>query len=446
MLVHNRVHCLDLPPTIGLIVEKPDARGKTWLDRFLLPVADPEVDVIGIAKGFLFELAPTLEEPPVRMLDPGDRLQKLPAGPSADVLDQRLMVDGGLPIEAKSIAHILQQVDHLLRVKLQGIQILINRNRNSDVRVRYRAMTTVMGLHLESSKAEVLDSAAYHLTKIHHLLPTPWRTKMTEDTTENTVSNRGWVVFSCRSEALGAEVVCEVLSGRRISFKKGIQIRCVPKITITPQKPQSVDWFTALAFRLENFFALMLGTSVEVKHIQLFQGEQDGWVVKKVNGRKEKIDAQLWVRCKFEDTANALERWLAVPKGILRKRDLYGEMEFLTLAQALEGFGRIRFGGTKRRKVKFDDLIQATYNIFTPAIARQLVGERDAFTTKIIQTRDYYTHRGNPKESSAAKTIKELFLLNKRLHAFLRGAMLIDLAIPEEAFSQAVVHQATKWT
>ena len=32
-------------------------------------------------------------------------------------------------------------------------------------RVRYRAMRTVMGLHVESSQANVLDGAAYYLTK-----------------------------------------------------------------------------------------------------------------------------------------------------------------------------------------------------------------------------------------------------------------------------------------
>jgi hypothetical protein len=50
-------------------------------------------------------------------------------------------------------------------------------------RIRYRAMRTVMGLHLESSGANVLDSAAVYLTKIHHLLPSPWSTKLSENKT-----------------------------------------------------------------------------------------------------------------------------------------------------------------------------------------------------------------------------------------------------------------------
>jgi hypothetical protein len=84
--------------------------------------------------------------------------------------------------------------------------------------------------------------------------------------------------------------------------------------------------------------------------------------------------------------------------------------------------------------------------MFTPSTAKQLVGERNAFRQTIIQTRDYYTHLGNPKGTSTAKSMKELFLVNKRVHAFLRGAMLIDLGIPESALSEAIVYQATKWT
>ena len=278
---------------------------------------------------------------------------------------------------------------------------------------------------------------------------------MNEDTTENVVSHRVQEVFACTSEHLDAEVVCEVFAGVRERLKKGIQIKAVSRIRIVPKEPKGVDWFAALAFRLENFFSLMLGTSVEIEHVQLFQGGEEGWLIQKVNARKEKVDLQARVRCKFEDTATALERWLGVPEddqlveltllGVLRKSDLFGAQEFLALAQALEGFGRIRFGGTKRRMVKFDNLIRETHDLFTAETAQQLVGERKAFAEKVIQTRDYYTHLGNPKGTSAAKSEKELFLLNKRMHAFLRGAILVGLGIPEEAFRQAIVYHATRW-
>lgn len=322
-------------------------------------------------------------------------------------------------------------------------------------RTRYRATRTVMGLHIESSKASVIDGAAYHFTKIYRLLPDPWHTNLTKDGMEHTFSSRTCEVFRFTSDYLQSEIVCEVRPRGGVSAKRGVQITSAPRIAITPKLPQSMDWFTALAFRLENFFSLILGTSVDIKHVQLFHGEKDGWVVQRVNGRKEKIDRQTWVRCKIEETANALERWVAIPQedqlvelsmlGALRKSTLYPQTEFLTLAQTLEGFGRIRFGGAKRREVKFDDMIDETYSLFSSGVAQQVVGNRETFKSKILQTRDYYTHIGNPKGGSAAKTEKELFLLNKRLHAFIRGAMLADLGISEDAFFQAIIYQATMW-
>ena len=39
----------------------------------------------------------------------------------------------------------------------------------------------------------------------------------------------------------------------------------------------------------------------------------------------------------------------------------------------------------------------------------------------------------------------ELFLLNQRLHAFLRCVMLIDLGIPESALKEPILYQSTRW-
>jgi hypothetical protein len=316
-------------------------------------------------------------------------------------------------------------------------------------------MRTVMGLHLESSEADILDTAAYYLTNIHHLLPSPWQTKMNAETMEHVVRIGPQEVFRCKSDYLSAEISCEIFAGGKNKIKEGVRIKPITRIKISPSKQRSVDWFAKLAFRLENFFSLILGTSIEIKQVQLFQGDQDGWLIQRVNRRKEEINRQKWVRCTYEKTAYALERWLAVPENdqvielafleTLRKKDLYQETEFLTLAQSLEGFGRVNFGGNKRREAKFDDLIGSTYNLFAAKTAQEMVGDLDSFTKTVIQTRDYYTHLGNQKGNSAAKTMKQLFLLNKRLYAFLRGAMLISLGIPEEAFSQAIVYQATEW-
>lgn len=320
---------------------------------------------------------------------------------------------------------------------------------------RYSPARTVMGLHVESSDADVIDEAAFYFTKIHHLYPIPWNTHMGEENTTYSVPSNTREIFRFRSAEIDAEVVCEVFSRGNTKIKKRVWIKSAQRIRIISQSKHSVDSLTAIAFRLENFFTLFLGTSVGLKQVQLFQGNDGGWVVQKMRRRNEKIDRQTWIRCPFETVASALEIWLAVPEdkrpveltllGMMRKSTVFDETEFLSLAQALEGFGRIRFGAGRGRPGKFKTLIEQTYDLLSLDFAKNLIGERSLFVKKIIQTRDYYTHLGNPKGTSATKTPKELFLFNKRIHAFLRCVMLIDLGVSEEYLKEPILYLANRW-
>jgi hypothetical protein len=98
---------------------------------------------------------------------------------------------------------------------------------------------------------------------------------------------------------------------------------------------------------------------------------------------------------------------------MMRKSSVFDETQFLSLAQALEGFGRIRF---------------QTGNY-----------------EQLIQTRNFLTHLGGPKKSEVVEEPKELFLLNQRLQAFLRCVMLIDLGISEDELREPILYQAHRW-
>ena len=320
---------------------------------------------------------------------------------------------------------------------------------------RYRAGRTVMGLHLESAGAATIDGGAFYLTKIHHLLPTPWTSNMEMTGTTYVVPSELKEVFGFTSTELDAEVTCEVFAGGNAKIKKGAWIKSVPRIKIMPRHRQSVDWFFTIAFRLENFFTLFLGTSVELKHVQLFQDKDEGWVVQKLRRRTEKVNFQTWVRCPYQMVQTALGKWLAVPVdrrpveltvlGMIRKSEVFDEAEFLSLAQALEGFGRINFASTMGKRPSFAQLIQKTYDLLSVDFALELLGERAAFTRTVVDTRNYYTHLGNPKGNAATQNSKELFLLNKRLHAFLRCVMLIDLGVTENYLREPILYQAKRW-
>lgn len=130
---------------------------------------------------------------------------------------------------------------------------------------------------------------------------------------------------------------------------------------------------------------------------------------------------------------------------MLRKSKLFSETEFLSLAQALEGFGRIRFASGVRTKVVYATLIEQTYDLLSVDFANAFLGERTSFVHKVVQTRNYYTHLGSKKGAAATQDGSELFYLNKSLQAFLRCVMLIDLGVPEQYLKEPIVYQATRW-
>jgi len=321
--------------------------------------------------------------------------------------------------------------------------------------LRYIAARTVMGLHLGAADEESLDSGSFYFTKFHHLLPTPWVAQMNSDSTSYSLPHQSKEVFKFTSVDIDAEVICEVFTGGSLKAKKGASIKPIPRIRTIPKTPRSADWFTALAFRIENFISLFLGTSLSIKRIQLFRGDEEGWVVQKINHREEKVSLQLWVRTTYAVMADALKSWLAVPVenrpveltvlGMLRKSTLFDETEFLSLAQSLEGFGRIRFASGSKKKITYASLIEQTYDLLSVDFAKQLLGDRSEFVKKLVQTRNYYTHLGSPKGAAATQDGRELFLLNKRLQAFIRCVMLIDLGVPEQHLKEPILYQSTRW-
>jgi ApeA N-terminal domain 1 len=318
--------------------------------------------------------------------------------------------------------------------------------------VTYTATRSVMGLQLASADAKSIDGGAFYFTKVHHIMPTPWALQVSKETTSYSAPHKAIEVFKFTSADIDSEVICEVFAGGGSKLKKGASIKSIPRIRIIPHSPQSVDWYTNLAFRTENFFTLFLGTSVSLKRIQVFQGDESGWVVQKMNHLKEKVDRQTWVQCPYQETADAFAKWLAVRVeqpvelvvlGMMRKSRVFNETEFLSFAQALEGFGRI--SSSLKKDASFASFIQYSYDLLSPDFAKQLLGERSAFTARVVQTRNYYTHLGNSKGKAATKDNAELFYLNKILQAFLRCVMLIDLGVSEQYLREPILYQATRW-
>jgi hypothetical protein len=314
---------------------------------------------------------------------------------------------------------------------------------------RWRVGMAVMGLHIDSDDVDVLDGAAFYITKIRNMLPLAGSFHVTQDAFTYSYPFKALNFFSFNSAALDAEVICEI-------FARGkSRLESFPRIRVVPRTPKSLAWFWAIGPRLENFFSLILGTSVSLKSVRVFKDKEMGCLVKRFQTREEKIVHANWVRCEPQQMADALGKWLAVPEdhrpvetillNVLRKSSLFVETAFLGLAQALEGFGRIRFSKPGGKKgPTFASGIEQTYDLLTLDFAKKLLGDRDTFVRKVVQTRNYFTHLGSPKKADVVDDGK-LFFVNERLHAFIRCVMLLDLGIPESALQDPIFYQATRW-
>jgi hypothetical protein len=329
-------------------------------------------------------------------------------------------------------------------------QVNISTNQ-SVVSQHYRASTSVIGLHLESGDAKSIESAAFYYTNTEEYLPPGWSFQLLAEATVYTSPRKAKNVFQFFSTNLDADVICEVFAGGNNQLLKGATIRSVPRIRIVPKQPQSLQWYFTNAIRIENFFSLFLGTSVYLDMFQLFIGDDAGWVVQQQKRRNEKPERQLWITPTASVLANTLDNWLAVPEdkqpiettvlGVLRKSSLFMVTEFLSLAQALEGFSRLQGGGDKN----FAQRLGEIYDLLSLEFAKRVVGDSPTFIATVRDTRNYFTHLGLPAKSSVITDDGSLFEWNQRLQALIRCVMLLQIGIPEADLKGPIAYHSTRW-
>ena len=356
----------------------------------------------------------------------------------------------------------------------------------------WRVSTVVMGLHIESWNSKDLDGFAMYLSDLDRWTPLPWQLNWSTEVRSINLPTEPLTLFQFSSLTPKAEVSLQVFAdhvheGSRIKLEPLIRIRVLPKDKC------SLAWVLQQSSRISGFFTLVLGTSVTVRGVQIFQGKDDAYVVRgKSSIKPKKPDVQSWIRCDLSQLAFAFSKWIAVPNseqpvektvlGMLRATKLFTETEFLSLAQSLEAFGRIRFNNpvipeeefkrglkelhtalsnvwqsgefVKRCVVNlkhanepnFAERIESILNMFTPGFCLRLVGDRELFSEQLRQTRNYYTHLGTKEGRSVLRGGKGLFLFNRKLHAVLRCVMLLDLGFPEEIVREPILYERNKWT
>jgi hypothetical protein len=288
---------------------------------------------------------------------------------------------------------------------------------------------------------------------------------------------------------VSVKVVSEVTSGKDDPSRLS---RCIASIEVQNPNPESLAWYRRIGGRLENLFSLVTGGSVAMDTLFVYRGDESGHLITKRPRSVRHFDRLQCVMCSPNQLAQAIVTWICLPSKfdsveslaleVLRKSKLFIETEFLALAQALEGFHRATTNTSVADRLTLRNLrkaISPTRDAQTiepelkekicnsmmhagdPTLATRLTAlcqsisaptlakigiVPETFISKVVVTRNFYTHAGSGVRSNKKPADgKEMFLLNQRMRALLRGAMLLHLGLPESQIADVLARDATKW-
>jgi hypothetical protein len=356
---------------------------------------------------------------------------------------------------------------------------------------RFRVDSCVAGILIPSVDAPVIESARFAYSGIHQWIPR----QAFFSTTRNEITLR--VPMSLPA----AIDVCSLASKDRITLytnatlssnvDTGHAVSMESWLEIEPQVKRSLKYFIELGNRFENFFSLLLGSSVILRSAQLSAGDESGWLLRNAHSKPQRLDRSIWIICDSSQLTQAALRWLSISEEFkdletlvywtIRKSTLFPGTEFLSLAQAIESLHRLTDRSTVtatscfrqvlrdiRDEIKFTcgqsrlaerlhesiehanepnfhSRLESLLSRLPGDLAHKLLGDPAEFEQTLRQTRHARTHIGIKRKSKVLTDDGEIFLFNQKLHAFLRILMLIYLGFPAEQVFPPIYTQSRKW-
>jgi hypothetical protein len=359
----------------------------------------------------------------------------------------------------------------------------------------YRATLCVTGMRLGGLEDKCLDSARYTFTGLSEWLPKGVKESWENDCVLIRVPHNERDVFAMGLRENRIEVTLKVFAELTSSESDdGRLSRSIPFVEIASANPECLSWYRNIGNRLENLFSLLTGASVALETLFVYRGKESAHIIEKRIRHVKPFSQLECVRCTTSELATGIAIWLSEPQrfrsveslalGVIRKGKLFLETEFLSLAQALEGFhratttttvsDRATFRQARKKIVKLlmeenvdaalaqricESMSHANEMTFASRLSHlcSLIGESlltkmnirpEQFVDEVRVTRNFYTHAGGNVRRSGARNLAEglqLFLLNQKMRALLRGVMLLHLRIPEDRFQDLLVREATRW-
>ena len=358
----------------------------------------------------------------------------------------------------------------------------------------HRASILVSAMRTGAMDDKCLDSARYTFSSLSQFVNTPFTEKWGNGLITIEIQAEPKSLLDC--SVLETHVHVELKAYQTLTTDEEREARLTKTVAIvevTPPEAESLSWFMGIGNRLENLFSLLAGTSLVMETFFIYREDKSGAVIRKQHAFVEKYKVLDSLRHSNSQLAHAISTWLSESEGfreienlllgVLRKGKLFVETEFLSLAQALEGFHRATGGDeSKMNKASFKELRgkietfleeqkvdDETAKKVNAAVAycnqtsfrsrlKELCGrisqstlgdmkiDPEAFAVSVMNTRNFFTHAGGSSdEKKEPLRGGELFLLSQKMRALLRGVFLLHLGFPEPQFKDLIVREATKW-
>jgi hypothetical protein len=358
----------------------------------------------------------------------------------------------------------------------------------------HRASIFVSGMRTGAMDDKCLDSARYTFSSLSQFVNTRFIEKWGNGLITIEIQSEPKSLLDC--SVLETHVHVELKAYQTLTTdeeKEARLTKTVAIVEVTPPATESLSWFIGIGNRLENLFSLLAGTSLVMETFFIYGDDKSGAVIRKQHAFVEKYKMLDSLRHSNSQLAYAISTWLSESAGfteienlllgVLRKGKLFVETEFLSLAQALEGFHRATGGDeSKMDKASFTALrgkiqefleeqnvdeetakkvnasvaycnqtsFRSRLKELCGRISQSTLGEMkidpEPFAASVINTRNFFTHAGGSSdEKKEPLRGGELFLLSQKMRALLRGVFLLHLGFPEPQFKDLIVREATRW-
>lgn len=357
-----------------------------------------------------------------------------------------------------------------------------------------RASIFVSGMRTGALDDRCLDKARYTFSSLSEFVSTPFKEKWGADQVVIEIQSGAKPLVDC--SVLETRVHVELKAYQTLTTDEDTHARIVKTVAIveiTPPEPESLSWFLVIGNRLENLFSLLAGASLVMETFFIYREGKSGAVIWKQHDSVQKYKILDSLRHTNSQLAHAMATWLSETEGfreienlllgVLRKGKLYVETEFLSLAQALEGFHRATCGNEikmdkaafKELRRKIEQLLEEqsvddeTARKVNAAVAnsnqtsfrsrlyelcdrlsKETIAEMEidpkALAASVVDTRNFFTHAGGSSEEKREPLRGgDLFLLSQKMRALLRGVFFLHLGFPERQFKELLIRDATKW-